>query len=75
MFDDLYKGKVNDIDINIMFEFINYRYINYLLIIIFIEFIVEGLLRVDEVIGSRIYEMCKNFMVEIEGVENNYRLR
>ncbi|NOW08910.1 DNA replication protein DnaC [Clostridium saccharobutylicum] len=75
LLDDLYKGKVNDTDINIMFELINYRYINHLPIIISTEFTVEGLLRVDEAIGSRIYEMCKNFMVEIEGVENNYRLR
>lgn len=75
LLDDLYKGKVNETDINIMFELINYRYLNYLPIIVSTEFTVEKLLSFDEAIGSRIYEMSKKFIVEIEGTENNYRLR
>jgi len=75
LLDDLYKGKVNETDVNIMFELINYRYLNHLPIIVSTEFTVEKLLSFDEAIGSRIYEMSKNFIVEIEGTENNYRLR
>lgn len=75
LLDDLYKGKVNETDVNIMFELINYRYLNYLPLIVSTEFTVEKLLSFDEAIGSRIYEMSKNFLVEIEGSEHNYRLR
>nr|WP_275297122.1 ATP-binding protein [Clostridium sp. YIM B02569] len=75
LIDDLYKGKVNETDINIMFELINYRYFNHLPVIVSSEFTVERLLNFDEAIGSRIYEMTKDFIVEIQGTENNYRLR
>jgi len=45
-------------------------------IIVSTEFTVERLLCFDEAIGSRIYEMCKSYVVEIEKKkENNYRLR
>jgi DNA replication protein DnaC len=74
--DDLFKGKINDSDINIMFEILNYRYLNHLPIIVSTEFSVEKLLTFDEGIGSRIYEMCKDYIVEVDkGKDNNYRLR
>lgn len=73
--DDLFKGKINDSDINIMFEIVNYRYMNNLPIIVSSEFTAERLLYFDEGIGSRIIEMCKDYVVEIEGKENNYRVR
>lgn len=76
LMDDLFKGKINETDINIMFEILNYRYQNRLPIIVSTEFTVEKLLAFDEAIGSRIYEMCKDYIVEIgKGRENNYRLR
>ncbi|MFW2487997.1 ATP-binding protein [Clostridium chromiireducens] len=75
LLDDLYKGKVNETDVNIMFELVNYRYLNHLPIIVSTEFTVEKLLSFDEAIGSRIYEMAKDFIVEIEGTKNNYRLK
>ena len=75
LIDDLFKGKVNETDINIMFEIINHRYINKLPIIVSSEYLVEEMLSFDEAIGSRIYEMSKGFIVEIRGKENNYRLR
>ena len=58
-----------------MFEIVNYRYLNNLPLIISTEFTVDRLLDFDEAIGSRIFEMSKNYLVEIEGKENNYRLR
>lgn len=76
LMDDLFKGKINDSDINIMFEIINYRYLNHLPMIVSTEFPVEELLNFDEAVGSRIYEMSKNYIVEIEKKkENNYRLK
>ncbi|MBV7275716.1 ATP-binding protein [Clostridium sp. PL3] len=72
--DDLFKGKINDADINIVFEIINYRYMNNLPIIVSSEFTAERLLFFDEGVGSRIIEMCKDYMVEILGKENNFRI-
>lgn len=74
LIDDLFKGKINDSDINIMFEIINYRYMNHKPTIISSEFTVGRMLNFDEAVGSRIYEMCRDYVVQIEGKENNYRL-
>ncbi len=75
LIDDMLKGRVTDADKNIMFEIINYRYINYLPLIISSEYSINDLLNFDEAIGSRIYEMCKNYLVEIiKDSKNNYRL-
>jgi DNA replication protein DnaC len=76
LIDDLFKGKINDSDINVMFEIINYRYLNFLPIIVSSEFSIDRLLAFDEGVGSRIYEMCKDYVVEIEkDIRNNYRLK
>ena len=70
----LRNGKVTESDVNIMFEIINHRYLNNKSIIISSELFQEDLLKFDEAIGSRIIEMCKCRIVEIRGIENNYRL-
>lgn len=75
LIDDLFKGKINESDINIMFEIINYRYMNHKPIIVSSEFTLGKMLNFDEAVGSRIYEMCKDYVVQIEGKEFNYRLR
>jgi len=76
LIDDLFKGKINDSDINILFEIINYRYLNFLPIIVSSEFSIDRLLAFDEGVGSRIYEMAKDYVVEIEkDIRNNYRLK
>jgi len=75
LIDDLFKGKVTESDINIMFEIINHRYLNHLPIIVSSEFVADKLLDVDEAVGSRILQMCKEYTVQIEGRENNYRLK
>ena len=76
LIDDLFKGKINDSDINIVFEIINYRYLNFLPIIVSSEFSIDRLLAFDEGIGSRLYEMCKDYVVEIEkDLHFNYRLK
>ncbi|WP_250860550.1 ATP-binding protein [Oceanirhabdus seepicola] len=75
LIDDLYKGKITESDINILFEIINYRYLNNKAIIVSSERSIDEILRIDEGIGSRIYEMCKGYLVEIRGKGNNYRVR
>ena len=76
LIDDLFKGKINDTDINIVFVIINYRYLNFLPIIVSSEFSIDKLLAFDEGVGSRIYEMAKDYVVEIEkDISNNYRLK
>lgn len=73
--DDLFKGKITETDINIMFEIINYRYLKRLPLIISTEYNMEQLLAKDEATASRIYEMSKGYSFEIRGKENNYRMR
>lgn len=76
LIDDLFKGKVTESDINIVFEIINYRYLNYLPIIVSSELSINKMLCFDEGVGSRIYEMCRDYVVENEkNINNNYRLR
>lgn len=75
LIDDLLKGGTTKSDVNIMFELINYRYLNRLPMIISTECDQRRLLDFDEAIGSRIYEMSKGYVVEIRGEGNNYRLR
>ena len=76
MYGEAFIGdEVLETDINIMFEIINHRYLNKLPIIVSTEYLVEQMLSYDEAIGSRIYEMSKDFIVEIKGKENNYRLK
>lgn len=65
LIDDLFKGKVNETDINIMFEIINHRYLNHLPIICSSELGVNELVDFDEAVGSRIVEMSKDYLIEI----------
>ena len=74
LIDDLFKGKINDTDLNIMFEIINFRYLAGLPIIISTEFSTDKLMDFDAAVGSRIIEMCKGRLVEFIDTEN-YRLR
>lgn len=75
LIDDLFKGRTTDSDKNIMFEIINHRYLARMPIIVSSEYIPDKLLDFDEAIGSRIIEMCKNYLIVFPGKENNYRLR
>ena len=72
--DDLFKGKITDSDINIMFELINHRYFNNLPMIVSSECSVGRLLDIDEALGSRLVEMTKGRVVELRGKELNYRI-
>ncbi len=73
--DDMLKGKVTESDINILYEIINYRYLERLPLIISTEKFSADLLEFDEAIGSRILEMCKGYVVTFDKSIPNYRLR
>ncbi len=76
LIDDLYKGKVSSYDINIMFEIINYRYLKHLPVIVSSELSISEILNYDEAVGSRLYEMSRDFIITMDkGVAENYRLR
>lgn len=72
--DDLLKGKITESDINVMYEIVNYRYMNNLPLIISTEKNLDELLDFDEAIGSRIIEMCRGNIIHLQGRELNYRL-
>lgn len=73
--DDLFKGKITDSDINIMYEIINYRYLERLPIIVSTELTVPELVEVDEAIAGRIVEMCKGYVITLDSSIPNYRMR
>jgi len=72
--DDFYKGTVTDADVKLAFELLNERYNSIRLItIISSEKSISEIMKVDEAIGSRIYERGKNYLLEI-AKGNNWRL-
>ena len=76
--DDLFKGRevVNQWPKEIMFEILNYRYLNLLPTVISSERKPLDLLGVDQAIGSRIIERGKGHMAVVDGNSDdiNYRL-
>lgn len=72
--DDLFKGKNTETDINLIFELVNHRYLTKKPLLISSELYIDQMLEIDEAIGSRIKEMCRNFIVEIKGKNYNHRL-
>jgi DNA replication protein DnaC len=77
--DDLFKGREHPtaFEATQMFGIINYRYLNKKPILISSEHTIDSLVEIDEAIGSRIFEMCHDFIVQIKGdlKELNYRLK
>ncbi|MEJ8555128.1 ATP-binding protein [Tepidibacter sp. Z1-5] len=74
LIDDLFKGKITETDINIMFEIINYRYLKGSPMIVSSEYTSDKLLNIDEAIGSRIIEKCEGRMIDFVGKNFNHRL-
>jgi len=76
--DDLFKGRkeITDFVIEQVFAIINYRYLEKKPTLISSERTIAGLCEIDEGIGSRINEMCRDYRVTLTGgIELNYRLR
>ena len=62
-------------DINVAFEILNFRYANNLTTIISSERSIEGIIEIDEAVGSRIYQKTKDFCLTIgKDKSKNYRL-
>lgn len=76
--DDMWKGRKEPTPFQVeqAFAIINYRYLNRLPILISSEYDIDGMCHFDMAIGSRIYEMCKDYLVVINGDPKimNYRL-
>lgn len=72
--DDLFKGKITESDVNIMYEIVDYRYLKGLPFIITTEKTIEDLIDIDEAIGSRLYEISKEYIVRFKGNKLNYRI-
>ncbi len=72
--DDFLKGKITEADLNALYEIINYRYNHHLPVIISTEKNLDNLLKFDEAVGSRLIEMGRGHIIELEGKELNYRL-
>ena len=74
MIDDLLKGKSTEADVNVLFEIINFRYVNNMPMIVSTEKTMDELLDFDEGTMSRVIEMARGHSIEIIGREYNYRL-
>lgn len=76
--DDLFKGRQfpTDFQIEQMFGVINYRYLNHKPIMVSSEKTVDELCDIDEALGTRIYQMSKDYTVVIKGDRRllNHRL-
>ncbi|MCY8949999.1 ATP-binding protein [Bacillus atrophaeus] len=79
--DDLFKplnGKprATDWQVEQTYSVINYRYLNHKPILISSELDIEKLVKIDEALGTRIYEMCADYCVIIKGdrMQLNHRL-
>lgn len=79
--DDLFKPIGGNIDVKqwqaeIIFEVVNYRYLNNKPLLVSSELSLDELLYVDEATASRIFEMAENYTVTIKrDININYRLR
>lgn len=75
LIDDLFKGRISNSDVNIMFEIVNHRYFNNLPVIVSCEKGIDELMDIDEAICSRLVEMCGDYICEVRGKMLNYRMR
>ena len=78
--DDLFKTQhgatPSSADVRLAFEILNHRYVNNLKTIISSEHTLNDLLKIDEALGSRIYQMSKDFCFNSSHDPNkNYRLK
>jgi len=77
LWDDLFKGREEPTPwvLEVVFEVLNFRYLNLLPTVISSERAPKDLLDIDRAIGSRIIERGKGHMVLVQGREANYRVR
>lgn len=68
--DDFWKGSVNPADVNLAFELLNARYAKQLPTIISCEYTIEAIIRGDEAIGSRLFEMAEGYYIDCSRAKN-----
>lgn len=72
--DDLLKYEPTKFELQVLFDIINYRYNNELQTIISSEKSVNEIIKIDEAIGSRIFERAKRYCLNVEKDESkNWR--
>jgi len=79
--DDLFKPingepRASSFEIGKLYAVINYRFLNHKPILVSSELTVDELVDIDEALGTRIYQMCRDFIVLIKGDRKvlNHRL-
>ena len=68
--DDFWKGEVRPADVHLAFELINARYISKKPTILSSENTLEAILRGDEAIGSRLFEMAGGYYMDCSRARN-----
>lgn len=68
--DDFWKGEIRPADVHLAFELINARYISKKPTILSSENTLEAILRGDEAIGSRLFEMAGGYYVDCSRAKN-----
>lgn len=70
------KPRATEWQLEQMYAVINYRYLNHKPILVSSELTVDEIVDIDEALGTRIYQMCQEFIVLIKGDRKqlNHRL-
>ncbi|MEI3311207.1 MAG: ATP-binding protein [Evtepia gabavorous] len=68
--DDFWKGEIRPADVHLAFELINARYISKKPTILSSENTLEAILRGDEAIGSRLFEMAGGYYMDCSRARN-----
>lgn len=68
--DDFWKGEIRPADVHLAFELINARYISKKPTILSSENTLEAVLRGDEAIGSRLFEMAGGYYMDCSRARN-----
>jgi DNA replication protein DnaC len=68
--DDFWRGEIRPADVHLAFELINARYISKKPTILSSENTLEAILRGDEAIGSRLFEMAGGYYVDCSRARN-----
>ncbi|SDI87694.1 DNA replication protein DnaC [Alteribacillus bidgolensis] len=70
------KPRATDWQIEQMYAVINHRYLNHLPVLVSSEMPIDQLVEIDEALATRIYEMCRDYLVLIQGdkFQLNHRL-
>lgn len=79
--DDLFKPingqpRATDWQVEQIQSVLNYRYLNHKPLLISSELTIDEILNIDEALGSRIHQMCRDYIVIIKGdrMQLNHRL-